>query len=309
MKTIGVDCRKEICMKHHFLYSEYPNTLPELARFHVIPVPLEATVSYGGGTANGPQAILDASGQLETYVEPFGESGKHGIYTHEPIACDPPILSTQVFQNTALCMHAAADHAAVPILLGGEHSITNGAIEFIKARYRPQEVGILQFDAHMDLRDTYEGTPWSHACVMKRAVDAGIPLFQVGIRNFSVEELQVRKQAGIGHVDASELYRLSHSPEHFSSIELPPDFPSVLYISFDVDCFDASLMGATGTPDPGGLSWWDSIQMLDQLTVGRTIIGADVVELAPIDQLPHCSYTAAKLAYHLMGLIHKRSEA
>lgn len=294
-------------MPNRFLYSEFPDRAPETARFHIIPVPLEASVSYGRGTASGPQAILDASGQLETLVEGYGEPGLFGIHTFPAIDCHEPVVVSEVFRKTAERMLESWDCAAVPILLGGEHSITNGAIEAIVRRYPAHEVGIIQFDAHMDLRDCYEGNRYSHATVMHRAVEKGIRLHQVGIRNYSTEELAVRERHAVSHCDASQIHRMRSVKELPVEMSLPDDFPTLVYISFDVDGFDASLMSATGTPDPGGFWWWEAVEMLGALTEGRRVLGADVVELAPQPQLHHCDYVAAKLTYLLMGIIAQRN--
>ena len=175
-------------MRTWFLSSEYPECPAERGYFHVIPVPLERTVSYGSGTAAGPHAILEASAQLETIVESYGEPGALGIHTTEPIDCTSDAIAT-VFASIARRIGHAWSLQAIPILLGGEHSITNGAIAAIASCHPPGEVGILQFDAHMDLRHAYEGTVHSHGSVMRRALETGMRLHQVGIRNYSVEEL------------------------------------------------------------------------------------------------------------------------
>lgn len=286
----------------YFLDSEYPQTESTLARFHVIPVPLEHTVSYGAGTACGPEAIIAASAQLERFTHRNDEPGLWGIHTHDTVDCTFHTPVEDVFARTGELMYSAYQMQGIPILLGGEHSVTNGAIQFLSRI--DDRVGILQFDAHMDLRHAYEGNRWSHASVMRRAVEQGLSLHQVGIRNYCEEELIARETFGISHTDAEELSRCRGN---FSSLKLPDDFPHILYITFDVDAFDASLMPATGTPDPGGLMWWETIEILEQLTEGRTIIGFDIVELAPIASLHHCEYTAAKLTYALMGLTAQRN--
>jgi len=293
-------------MQHYFLDSEYPNTPKEKALFHVVPLPLEETVSYKGGTCKGPEAIIEASSQLEKLVEGLGEPGLLGIYTYPPISCNYETGVEEVFTRASLPIKEAFKQQAFPILLGGEHSVTNAALLPLQSEFPKGSVGILQFDAHMDLRDTYEESKYSHACVMHRAVEADIPLFQVGIRNFSKEDVEAREAHHVGHLDASELYELRTSSGGFGNLTLPPSFPKQLYITFDVDGLDASLMSATGTPDPGGLSWWDALTLLKVLTKGRTIVGADVVELSPNPMLHHCDYTAAKLVYFLMALIAER---
>ncbi len=293
-------------MKPYFLDSEYPNASPEEAYFHVIPFPLEQTVSYKGGTSQGPQAILEASGQLEKLVDDHAEPGLLGIHTTEAIDCSNV---QDVFVKASKLVLRSFEQNSVPVMLGGEHSVTNASIQAIAKRVQEnnEEVGILQFDAHMDLREAYEGSLYSHASVMKRAVEAGIPLYQVGVRNYSTEDLEARDAFRVGHLDGHALDTLKHSKEGFSNISLPDDFPRKLFITFDVDGFDASLMGSTGTPDPGGLFWWDAINLLEILTEGRTIIGCDVVELSPNPLLHHGPYLAAKLTYHLMGLIARRN--
>lgn len=290
-------------MEHWFLDSEFPNSEPKHAAFHVIPFPLEETVSYMGGTAQGPQSLIEASSQLEQLVEGYGNPGKLGIHTTEAIQCAKPV--EQALQEATERMLDAGRDGAIPVLLGGEHSVTNAAIAYLKEQHANEAVGFLQFDAHMDLRFSYEGSKLSHASVMHRVVEAGFPLFQVGIRNFSEEDVQARNTFGVGHFDASALYR-SKLEGTFQSLRLPGYFPHKLYITFDVDGLDAGLMSATGTPDPGGLAWWDAIMLLEQLTQGRSIVGFDVVELAP-SVLHHPAYTAAKLTYFMMGLAAKRN--
>ncbi|MGE4583240.1 MAG: agmatinase [Sphaerochaeta sp.] len=291
-------------MKHWFLDSEFPNSKPENARFHIIPFPLEETVSYMGGTAKGPEAIIEASSQLEQLVEGYGNPGRLGMYTAEAVNIEQKTHSA-IEEASKAMIFAHACHA-IPVLLGGEHSVTNAVIGFLHTCYQKGEVGVLQFDAHMDLRSSYEGSELSHACVMRRVVESGIDLFQVGIRNYSEEDLAARQSFHVLSYDASYLYRQKDGGTSLTTLRLPDSFPKKLYITFDVDGLDASLMSATGTPDPGGLSWWDSITMLETLTQGRTIIGMDVVELAP-NALHHTSYTASKLTYFLMGLASKRS--
>jgi len=294
-------------MKPYFLQSEYPNTSIDRAYFHVIPFPLEETVSYKGGTAQGPLAILEASEQLEKLVDDHTEPGLLGIHTTDAVDCSFESTLQEVFSRASAMVERSFSQQSVPVMLGGEHSVTNASIQAISNRFAKHEVGILQFDAHMDLREAYEGSPFSHASVMKRAVEARIPLFQVGVRNYSTEDLKARKEYDVFHLDAHVLDTMKHSKEGFSGLSLPESFPKKLFITFDVDAFDASLMGSTGTPDPGGLFWWDAINLLESLTLGRSIIGVDIVELAPNPLLHHGPYLAAKLTYHLMGLIARRN--
>ncbi len=276
-----------------FLESEFPPQAPENAFFHILPVPYEHSVSYGGGTAQGPEAILHASQQLEAW-DGFSTPGNLGFYTAPPLDCHgtPEDVLTRIEQ----AVQKTRQHHACPILLGGEHTVTLGALRALTQENIP--FGIIQIDAHADLRAAYEGNPFSHASVMYRAVhDLGIPLAQFANRDFSKEEVTHRKQYHVHSVDAHILAGKG-MPEKI----LPEDFPQKLYISFDVDGLDASMMPATGTPSPGGLFWYDTLILLERCCKGREVIAFDVVELAPIAHLPSCNFTAAKLVHALMGI-------
>lgn len=304
----------------HFLGSEFTPAPRRDAHFHIFPVPFEATVSYGGGTAAGPAAVLDTSQQLEIYVEGIGIPGDRGIYTAGPLDIGKE-RTEDLFKIIQDLFNTSLDQKSFPIFIGGEHSISNGVIQALAElsqpftnsgstfgrqgtgqQYSDHAVGILQFDAHCDLRDSYEGSRWSHASVMLRAVERGIPLFQVGVRNYAPEELLIRRKYRIPHLDASEIHTQIRNGMDLSKLRLPDSFPEKIFISFDLDAFDASLMPATGTPEPGGLFWHDTLSLLSGLTQGRSIIGADIVELAPIKGMHHCNYTAAKLIHHIMAL-------
>ncbi len=276
-----------------FLESEIPDLPPHACFFHVIPAPLEETVSYGGGTAKGPAAILEASYQLEAF-DGASCPCELGIHTHENCR------SLEAVEDNVSQIWEAGKF---PVLLGGEHTVTLGALRALKAA--GVDFGVVQFDAHADLRDQYEGSTLSHACVMRRAVDdLDLPLFQIGVRSLSLEEHQLRENREIGHLDASEIAR-NGMPESL----LPDGFPANIYITFDVDGLDSSLMPATGTPEPGGLSWRDAVCALEAITATRNVIAADFVELAPIAGLHAPDYTVAKLAYTCMGLVSRRQGA
>lgn len=269
-----------------FLESEIPDLPAEDCLFHVIPAPLEETVSYGGGTSRGPQAILEASLQLEAF-DGISCPCEHGIHTTSPV------LTFDAIEQAVTRM---LDSHRIPVVLGGEHAVTNGVLRALKKVDRP--VGIVQFDAHADLRDTYEGSPFSHACVMRRALDLGFNIFQIGVRALSLEEHHLRQNRNISHLDAEVIARQG-IPDDL----LPPDFPAEIFITFDVDAFCPSLIPATGTPEPGGLTWWQVMTCLQRLADTRRIIGFDVVELAPIPNLHASDFTVARLTYNLMGMI------
>ena len=282
----------------HFLASEIPPSTLQDALFHVIPVPYERSVSYGIGTAKGPEAILESSQQLELF-DGTSIPAEHGIYTHPPIDCgkEPDVVLKKIKAAVA----SALTLEKIPVLLGGEHTVSVGAFQAIKETIK--NVGIIQFDAHADLRNTYEGTPHSHACVMHRALDLKIPFFQIGVRSLSYEEYQLRREKRIPHLDASTL----HETEIPLQI-LPADFPENIYITFDVDAFDPSIMPATGTPEPGGLAWHQTFELLERIVSARQIIGFDLVELAPVSGMHFPEFTVARFIYNLLGLITRKIE-
>ncbi len=286
----------KIVDEHIFLASEYGQTAPDEAGFHVIPVPYEQTVSYGGGAANGPAAILKASQQLEIFD---GKScpGDVGIHTQDFVNVRG--TPETVLERIAGRVACALDAKGIPVILGGEHTVSVGAFRALAACKTP--VGIVQFDAHADLRDTYEDSHYSHACVMHRALDMGFPICQIGVRSLSPGEHQLRCSGRLLHFDAEMIQR-----NGTQAIALPPDFPRNLYITFDVDCLDPSVLPATGTPEPGGLVWQQAMQILERLLPARTIIGFDVVELAPIPGLHFADFTAARLVYNFMGMINRQ---
>ena len=272
-----------------FLESEIPDLPAEACQFHVIPAPYEKTVSYGGGAAQGPEAILEASYQLEAFD---GESCpcESGIYTR-------PAQTTldQMEQEIATVLSLGK----IPVLLGGEHTVTVAALRALKEAGEP--FGVIQFDAHADLRAEYEGDPLSHACAMHHAVALDIPLFQIGVRALSLEEVALRKEKNIPYLDGYDIGR-NGIPLDF----LPTDFPEKVYVTFDVDGLDPAIMPATGTPEPGGLDWFQTFTCLEQIVANKTVIGCDFVELAPIQNLHAPDFLVARMIYNFMGLITRK---
>jgi agmatinase len=266
----------------------------ENALFHILPVPLEKSVSYGSGTANGPRAILQASLQLEAF-DGQNTPAESGIHTHPAVNCGADNVQDDLAAITVE-VSKILDHLGVPIILGGEHTVTLGALQAFAERN--EKIGVVQFDAHCDLRDSYENNPLSHACVMRRVHEMGFPIMQIGIRSLSQPEEVFRLKNSIPCLDAETIYR-----EGIPTEILPPGFPENIYITFDVDCFDPSVMPATGTPEPGGLGWYQAIDLLGKVAAGRNICGFDVVELAPAEGLQAADFTAAKLVYTLIGVI------
>ncbi|HDS15914.1 MAG TPA: agmatinase [Proteobacteria bacterium] len=277
---------------------DVPSATPDQALFHVIAAPYEKTVSYLGGTAAGPQAILEASHQLELFD---GQSipAQAGIHTQATIDCSGD--EQDVLDAIRQAVTEALRHRAVPVLLGGEHTITQAAIQALREFY--SEFGVIQFDAHADLRNSYQGNPLSHACVMKRIFDLGIPIFQIGTRSYSYEEHLFRQKHSLPFADAETIFRTG-----IKAAMPPQDFPHEVFVTFDLDCFDPSLIPATGTPVPGGLDWYQVKWILEAIATRHRIIGFDVVELAPAPDSPAAAFAGAQLTYNLMGLISRQAD-
>lgn len=280
-----------------FLGSEIQQPTPEQAFFHVLPVPYEESVSYGGGTRLGPAAILEASWQLESWDGRSNPSSK-GIYTHKPVTiADNP---EQTIANISAATKTLLDQGGFPVGLGGEHTVTLGIVNALLDA-GINDFGIVQIDAHADLREAYEGNPYSHASVMKRVADQDIPIFQLGVRALCEEEIRTRKTYGIHHIDADILV-----PKNVQSFDLPDDFPDKVFFTLDVDGMDPSIFPSTGTPVPGGLGWYQTLALFESVAKQTEIIGFDIMEFAPIEGFHAYQFSAALLAYKMMGIIERQ---
>lgn len=269
------------------------------ARFAVLPIPYEATTSFGTGTRDGPRAIIGASQQVELYDQRLQrECYRVGITTLSPL--DPDTRGPAEMHE---CVRRAARRIIRDdkflISLGGEHSITSGLVRAVKGRYR--NLSVLQIDAHADLRDRYQGSPHSHACVMRRIHDLGVPAVGVGIRNYSAEEARFirrnRKAVFSARACREDPDWLTKVVEHLSAN---------VYVTIDVDGFDPAVAPGTGTPEPGGLDWWHVVDLLEVVTRHRRVVAADVVEVRPLPPGNVTEFLAAKLIYRLIGLVTRR---
>lgn len=279
-----------------FLGSEIKQAKPEDAFFHVLPIPYEESVSYGGGTGEGPASILEASWQLETWDGKSNPSAR-GIYTHPPV--DTKAEPEQVIENIAAATKKIIEADGFPVGLGGEHTVTYGIIKgLLDAGFT--DFGVVQIDAHADLREAYEGNPYSHASVMKRIVDLDIPLYQLGIRAFCEEEAKTRKTYGVHHIDADILV-----PRNIMKVDLPDDFPSNVFFTLDIDGMDPSIFPSTGTPVPGGLGWYQTLSLFESVARQSNIIGFDIMEFAPIKGFHAYEFSAALLTYKMMGIVER----
>ncbi len=283
----------------NFLGLEGNSAAYDSARAAVLAVPYDRTCSYVKGAARGPGAIIAASPNAEWYDEELGiDLEQIGIATRPPLDVDglEPEEMVDLVQ-----IHSSTILADNKILagIGGEHTVSVG---FVKAAllHHP-DLTVLQIDAHPDLRDSYEGRSICHATVGRRMVELA-PLVQVGVRAWSREEQDfmtapsahphrlITIPAALVHRDADWINRAVAA------------LGETTYITFDIDAFDPALMPATGTPEPGGLSWRQAADLLARVAARSTIVGFDVVEFSPIDGLHHCDYTAARLVARLIGL-------
>lgn len=281
-----------------FLGCENPSPRPERSLFHVIPAPLERSVSYGRGTGNGPSAILSASEQLEVF-DGVDVPLEHGIYTWPAVSTDGDIET--VFSGIERACRRAFSYSAVPVLFGGEHAVTLPAVcAALRCSEGAGRLGIVQLDAHGDLRDSYHGDRYSHATVMRRCHDLGVPIHAIGVRALSPEDITLRRQhpGSLTWQDAAEIV-----PAGGVEVCLPDGFPEDVYLTIDVDGLDPSVISATGTPEPGGLPWYQALALVSSLAARRRVIAFDVVELAPVAGRIADDFAAARLTYQVMGIV------
>ncbi len=261
----------------------------------VIPFGLEKTVSYGGGTKYGPKEIIKASHQVELYdeelnCEPFKVIG---VKTIKPFKISKNI--NKALKQISHLNQKSIEKNLFPLTLGGEHSITVGCIEPFVKKYK--NVTILQIDAHADLRNSYNNQKYSHASAMRRCLDfKNVNLISVGIRNISKEEIPFLKKntnrIKIFWAKDQKKWNLKYFKKLIKNKNV--------YLTFDVDGLDSSIMPATGTPEPGGLFWYESLSLIKTTFINANVIGADINELAPIKGFNSYNFLIAKLAYKIL---------
>jgi len=265
----------------------------ERSRVVIFPVPYDGTLSYRAGSRNGPSAIISASRALEFYdielnASPY-EIGIHTTCELEPIMSSPEDMIDEIERVSRKFIR---DNKFL-IMLGGEHSISTGVLRNLKKKYK--RLSVLQIDAHSDLRDTYEGTKYNHACVMRRIREL-CPAVQVGIRSMCEEEAIFIRQKNIRIFYAEEIRgRTDYIDDVLKGLT------EDVYITIDLDGLDPSIMPAVGTPEPGGLLWYDTLNLLRKVFESRNVVGADVVELSPLPPDVSSDFLAAKLIYKLIG--------
>lgn len=269
---------------------------PHDARACIIPFSLEATVSYGHGTAKGPEAIIAASHALEHFDDelwcaPYESFGIATLETQPPDTG----LEAAIDQLEGIVRNVV-EKGMLPFTLGGEHSLTAGAIRPLAEIH--DDLLVVQFDAHADLRDCYLGEKFSHASAMRRVLDFdNVSIMSFGIRSLSAEDVQAMDQFS-GRLTT----HWAREKEGWSLDRIKEQVAGrPVYITFDIDAFDPSLMPATGTPEPGGLFWDDACRILRAVAEAGQIKGADVVELAPISGMSAPDFTTARLVYKILS--------
>lgn len=269
-------------------YSKFENS-----KVVIIPVPYDGTSTWIKGADKGPEALIEASCNMEVYdIGADKEVFKVGIHTAEPIKerRSPERLAKEVETKVTQMLKKKK----FPVIIGGEHSVSIGAFKACVDFYKDQDFTILQFDAHADMRQEYEGSKYNHACVMARASEWA-PVLQVGIRSMSYEERADIKPERIFYAD----YILDTGNNTWM-YDLLNKLGKNVYITIDLDVLDPSIMSSTGTPEPGGMLWYQLIDILSKVNQKSNIVGFDVVELCPMKYNKAPNFLAAKLVYQLL---------
>jgi agmatinase len=267
------------------------------ARYSIIPIPYEGTVSYGKGTSKGPKAILDASLQLEDFDNELDMETCNLIGIHTGASVE---LGSRVGEEAITCIHERIRNLIkgdlIPIILGGEHSISFGVVKAMIERY--PELHVIHVDAHADLRDSYDDNPYSHACVMRRIYDLGVPIHSVGIRALCHEEASLIRKEKINVMFEHMRCKDTNWIENLLD-KIPPKAP--VYFTIDVDGLSPAIMPHTGTPVPGGLDWNEILALSRAVTQKFQLVGFDIVELAPNEHSKASDFLCAQLIYKIIS--------
>ncbi len=281
-----------------FMGEEYA-TPYDMAKIVIFPVPFDGTSTYGKGADKGPTAILTASQFVEPYdIETASQPHMQGICTMPPLAVynntDPETVVKLIQKKTAQFLR---DEKFV-VMLGGEHSISTGLARALFEKY--QNLSVLHFDAHGDTREIYKKSKYNHACVMARIRELCIPIVQVGIRSVDKEEIQTKKKNQFiywAHDINKNNAWMSEAISHLTDN---------VFITIDLDVFDPAIMPSTGTPEPGGMNWYQVLQFLQCVIKKKSIVGFDVVELAPFIGNTAPDFMAAKLIYRILSMVFEK---
>lgn len=283
----------------HMALGAFGGTTPtqtdfEHARVVLLPVPLDRTTSYVPGTRTGPHEILVASSHMELWDEETGtDVHRVGLYTLPEMEFPQADMADVIASIRGVCEELVT-RDKFPVVIGGEHSITPAVVAAVAGRY--PDLSVLQIDAHADLRDSYLGTPHSHACAMRRSLAFARRLTQVGIRSLSAEEA-----AAVPSLATTIFYDHTMRRDPHWMDRVVDSLGETVYLTIDVDGLDPAIMPATGTPEPGGLSWYEALALLRLVIERRRVVGCDVVELSPIPGLAAPNFLCAKLIYKILA--------
>jgi len=283
--------------KAHFKFCDLEDKYSswEKSRIVILPVSYDLTASYRPGTSSGPRAIIDASRYMETYDDETGqEIYKLGIYTAEeikPVNPEPEEIIKKIEKEVGLILKAGK----FPVVLGGEHSITLGPVKAFKKKFK--EFSVLQLDAHRDLRDSFQGSRNSHACIAKRIIETA-SLTQVGVRSMSRDEAV----KGYKNVKTFFMKDMINNKDWIQAAIDSLDSDKV-YVTIDVDAFDPSIMPSVGTPEPGGMGWYETLALLKKVSREKEVIGFDAVELSPNSGDISPDFLTAKLVYKFLSYV------
>jgi len=270
-------------------YSNYDSS-----KIVILPVPFERTTSWMKGTSNGPDAMIDASRNMELYdIASDSEVYKYGIFTGEAIQAESELTLVEILKKEVKRLHSDGKFV---VTLGGEHTVTIGPVSAFSEIY--DDLSVVIFDAHSDMRDDYDDNKYSHACVSKRICDIGINPIQIGIRSMDISEKKNICSSNVFF--AKDIVNTNNSWIKGMLEKLNKN----VYVSIDLDAFDPSVVPSVGTPEPGGLGWYETIKILKAIVSVRNIISFDVVELCP-NELKYSDFAAAKLIYTLLSMIFK----
>ena len=287
------------------MYSRY-----ETSRFVILPIPYEGTVSYGKGTAKGPSAIINASTQVELFDEELqGEFFQIGVFTAEAMDCHGG-KSEEVQQRVEKTSSKLLADGKFVMALGGEHSISAGLAKAAAGHW--PDLSVLHLDAHADLRDSYQDNKYSHACVMRRIRDLSVPTVGVGIRSYSLEESEFLNSIGNQRGQIIRAGEIAKARNDGSASEEWMDrvmagLTEKVYVSVDIDVFDPSQAPGTGTPEPGGLDWYEITGLLRRVSQNKQIVSADIVEVIPKVAGEVTEFLAARLAYKIIAYCQQKS--
>lgn len=265
------------------------------SKITVASVPYDLTTTYISGTRNGPRAVIEASQHMELYDEEIEkETYRVGIHTHDQLdVTDEKVEDMLRMVSEAVSSDIRSEKFQV--MLGGEHSITVGMVKELAKTY--PRLSVLQLDAHADLRDVYEGTPYNHACVGRRLSEI-CPLVQAGVRSMSKEEGDYLRSSQVVHISDYEIRQNGKWMDKILN-SLTDD----VYLTLDLDVLDPAIMPSVGTPEPGGLNWYETIGLLRQVSQNKNIVSFDLVELSPHPENIGPDFLTAKLAYRIMGYV------